>query len=164
VPICQQAWLALYGFSNNKMDRLKKLLKNGVEKPVHGNKDSVVLSEKRAMMVSFMKQYFTDNCDKMPDPSGCTDSWHLPHTATKEDVYQMYIEFFSSRGYDDAELGSSCYFKDVWRKEFPHVTIPDRSRFKQCTECVSPHPQAPTCSNVRHFNDDLETTSRLETT
>ena len=134
VPICQQAWLRLYGFSNNKMEALKNHLKKGIEKPVHGNKESVLLSDKRATMVSFMKRYFEENCEKMPDPSGNTDSWHLPHTTIKEDVYNLYREFFLTKGYDPSELASVCYFRDVWNKDFPHVTIPERSRFKQCTE------------------------------
>jgi len=121
VPICQQAWLKLYGFSNNKMDALKKHLKQGVEQPVHGNKESVRLSDKRALVVSYLKMYFQDNCEKLPDPSGNTDSWHLPHTTTKEDVFQVYRQFFLFKGYDEDELASPCYFKDIWNKEFPPV-------------------------------------------
>ncbi len=53
-------------------------------------------------------------------------------------MYQLYREFYQSHGYGAAELVSSVYFKAVWNEEFPHVTIPHRSRFKQCDECVSP--------------------------
>lgn len=116
------------------MTRLLDLYRSGVEQPVHRNKGSVALTTKRSEAVAFMSSYFNDNCEKLPDPAGCTASWHLPSTTTKEDVYQLYREFYMTQGADPAELVSGSYFKDIWREDFPHVTIPERSRFKQCTQ------------------------------
>jgi len=128
--------LGLYGFSLNKMKKLKANFFQAVEHPVHANSGSVVLTDKRAEALSFMRGYFEENCDKMPNPAGNRDTWNLPSTATKEDVYRLYKEYHNAFGDDESELVSSLYFKDLWAKEFPHVTIPVRSRFKQCTECV----------------------------
>lgn len=133
VPICQAAWQRVYGFSNSKVARLKMLVAGGVEHPVHRNKCSVALTTKRSEAVAFMSGYFNENCEKMPDPSGCRDSWHLPHTTTKAEVYLMYRQFYEAQGADPEELVAGCYFKDIWLSDFPHVTIPERSRFKQCT-------------------------------
>lgn len=134
IPICQKAWQRLYGFSNCKMTKLKSLFDGGVEQPVHRNKGSVALTTKRAEAVAYMTSYFQDNCEKLPDPSGCTASWHLPCTTTKEDIYKLYRAFLLGQGADPTELVCGTYFKDIWREDFPHVTIPVRSRFAQCTE------------------------------
>jgi hypothetical protein len=124
----------VYGFSNNKMTRLRGLVSAGIEKPVHGNKCAVKLTAKKAEAIAFMKAYFELNTDKQPDPAGNTDAWHLPSTTTKEEVWEMYKSFFHKHGKEDCDLVSRGYFKRLWLKEFPHVTIPVRSRFKQCTE------------------------------
>ena len=104
----------------------------GVERPVHRNTGSVQLTLKRAEAVAFMTRHFTDHCEKMPNPAGCADAWHLPSTTTKEDVYKLYREFMLWQNADPAEIVSSSYFKDIWRQDFSHVTIPERSRFAQC--------------------------------
>lgn len=134
VPLCQKAWQWVYNFSNNKMSSLRKLAAAGVEKPVHGNNNSVRLSDKKANAIAFMNHYFLENTDKQPDPVGNTDAWHLPSTITKEEVWEMYKAFYRKHGDDDADLLSSGHFKSLWLERFPHVTIPVRSRFKQCTE------------------------------
>jgi hypothetical protein len=118
------------------MQALKQHMARGVQKPVHGNKDSIKLSDLRADAVAFLTNYFEENCDKLPSPSGNTASWHLPPTTTKEDVYKEYREFYQSVRGEEASLASSNYFKKVWLEECPHVSIPERSRFARCNEYV----------------------------
>ena len=134
IPICQKAWLRLYGFSNNKISRLQLLYFSGSTRPDHGNRNSSRLSDKTAEAVSFMQLFFEENCDKMPNPAGNRDAWHLPFTTTKAEVHTKYQGFFKSRDYDEADLLSLQHFCRLWREQFPHVTIPERNRFKQCTE------------------------------
>lgn len=134
LPLCQTAWQWVYGFSNNKMVNLRKLVAVGAEKPAHGNSNSVRLSEKTADAIAFMTHYFQENTDKQPDPAGNRDAWHLPSTTTKEEVWELYKAFFRKHGQEDEDLLSTGYFKALWLQKFPHVTIPVRSRFKQCTE------------------------------
>ena len=78
-----------------------------------------------------MGDFFELNCDKMPNPSGNKQSWHLPANLTKHAVYKMYCTWLEEHQ-DAGPPVSHNTFLLHWRLRFSHVSIPARSRFKQC--------------------------------
>lgn len=132
----------VYGFSNQKITRLHLLFRSGATRPDHGNRGKTQLSDKKARAVAYMKMYFEQNADKMPDPSGNTDSWHLNAALTGVDVHRSYMDFYTQRACPESDLATCDTFKKWWREEFPHVSIPEMNKFAQCTTYVShPSPQ-----------------------
>lgn len=85
-----------------------------------------------AMAESFMAQFFQRNADKMPNPAGCSERWHLPSNMVKEDVYHHYTSWCDAHKFDDPPVSFSA-FAQCWVKNYSHVTIPSRGRFKECT-------------------------------
>lgn len=81
-----------------------------------------------------MKEYFDDHCDKMPSSEG-TQAWHLSPDTRKKDVYEMYVKWVED--HPGAARPITCSsFTSLWADRFPHVTIPQRARFKQCDRCA----------------------------
>jgi len=81
-----------------------------------------------------MKEFFDDHCDKMPTSEG-TQAWHLSPDTRKKDVWEMYVKWVGD--HPGAEPAVKCNsFTNLWASKFPHVTIPQRARFKQCDRCA----------------------------
>ncbi len=91
-------------------------------------------NDKTAQARAWLAHHFDLNCDKMP---GCTNNkqvWHLMAGTTKQEIYDLYVQWCEAPDGVGREQVISCkYFLRVWAKEFPHVTIPEKGRFKMCS-------------------------------
>lgn len=87
------------------------------------------------MARAYLAEYFDTNCDKLPNPSGCTQIWHLPSCLTRLAVYNGYREWVACCPELGPRVSHNTLLK-IWREEFNHVRIPAWSRFKQCTTYV----------------------------
>ena len=112
-------------------------LRNGIKQVVVTRAGITRRTPKKCEAWAFMNDYFSVNCDKMPSCDGKMTMWHLPPTMVKADVWRLYWQFFERQGYGQRDVLTRCAFIMLWKTAFPHVTIPKRARFKQCTTYVS---------------------------
>lgn len=103
-------------------------LPEGGSEFVHGNQDTSKTSSKTFQAIAWMTDYFETFTDKMPKVDK-TAVWNLSAGMAQIDVYMMYEEWCLDT---ETEKIERSYFYEVWHREFPHVKIPQNSRFKQC--------------------------------
>ena len=58
---------------------------------------------------------------------------HSSDNFTKTEVYNLYVETLKER---NMPILSLCSFLRVWRKHFPHVKIPKKTRMGVCQICA----------------------------
>lgn len=131
--VCQKFWQRIYGISNNRVQTVMDMVKNGCTSTDSARDGSKFTSDNRALTAAYLDSYFEDNCDKQPGVNGQKAEWHLPSTTTKEELYAEYRQWCADAQQESVSLS---YFRKIWKQEFPHVTIPERSRFKECQTCV----------------------------
>lgn len=78
-----------------------------------------------------MGAHFDANGEIQPNPSGGQEVWHLPANSLRQDYYERYRRQFTFLG---RPVVSESYFLRLWQDKFSHVRIPERGRFKGCTE------------------------------
>lgn len=87
------------------------------------------VQDKTVMAKVWLGVYFELNCDKIPNPSGGSDVWNLPANTTKKEVYRVFREYCTLKGYIGVSDSTLC---KLWRKHYRHVKIPIKGRFKAC--------------------------------
>jgi len=127
--VCQKYWQRIYGVSNNRVQQVMGVVKSGATVADNARDGTKLASDRRATTIAYLSQYFDDNCDKQPSVNGQTAEWHLPSSTTKDDLYSEYKLWCTDRGLKPVD---ASYYRKIWLKEFKHVTIPVRSRFKEC--------------------------------
>lgn len=90
--------------------------------------------DKTGQAIAWMKEYFEDHCDKMPNAEG-SQSWHLSPDTRKKDIHQLYVLWVEDHPGAFAAVQLQTFYS-LWADKFPHVTIPVRARFKQCDRCA----------------------------
>lgn len=87
----------------------------------HGNKGRKRLSTRVECAVAWMTRYFNLVGDKMPH----NKQIHLPSWETQKDVHQRYKTDLEDQGMDESSIVVLSSFYRIWKREFPHVIMPE---------------------------------------
>jgi hypothetical protein len=128
--VCSNCFCTRMGISPRTLNRRQNDVRQGKLVWVHGNKGSTGRphSDKGMVWRAAMLDYFTDG---EHDPEN--GHIELPVT-TEDDVYEEIKRDLEVIGEKDHICPST--FRSIWRKEFPHVIIPEKQRLGLCEECV----------------------------
>ena len=100
VETCREAWMMIYGVSENRMNSIKKravesafgVSKRASKEPCRPKEDKCV---------AFMNWFLSEKnsyAQKMPNPRGEKDEYHLPTWMTKRTVYQILLSRLPPNG------------------------------------------------------------------
>ncbi len=131
VAVCQGAFKNAYGISNNLVQPALKKVRGGTTHAVVHKEGLSNKTDQWNTTSVWLKDFFETTAERMPDCNGKTQVWHLSPTYTKDAVYQRYKAWCTENNL--IEPYSLGHFLRVWNEDFPHVTIPARCRFAQCS-------------------------------
>ena len=114
--VCFRVWLSVLGLSKSRFYEIKKAYSDGSLSIVKVS-NPMLRRSKTYEAISWMRQYFEHIGDHMPDRMAI----HLPSFLTSSVVYDRMKEEFEAGGHP---VISQSHFYNLWKTEFPHVTIP----------------------------------------
>lgn len=93
------------------------------------------LEEARA----WLEEYFSEEngrCERLPNPTGTREIWHLPSWAGYRAVHQEYLDSVAETGLAGSKPVSLSTFKRAWKRFFSWVKTPRVKRFAKCNDCA----------------------------
>ena len=117
--VCKRAFALLLGTTERRFDRIKQNCTSATRKLTHGNQGVKRTTTKSNDASAWMKNYFEQMGDHMPD----NNRIHLPSFLTKREVYQRMMSDLTDCGIK--KIISLSTFYDLWERDFCHVLIPE---------------------------------------
>ena len=156
IDVCWSAWIKTLGITQRRFFALKREFLMGRRTGEHGNFFVSRECPQSEAAKAFLEQYFSENCDYMPNSS----VWHLTSSSRKIEVYEEFGELMRATG---KTVCSQALFRRIWKTQFSHVKIPKViSTFRLITVAFSPvitsglltfqlNTAANLCYNCKHY-------------
>ena len=131
--VCLNAFCLFHGITQSKWYKTRKDFFSGRTNVTHGRTGAPDLPAPKSLLVRHWMNEFILSVGDTPTNSEV----HLPMAMRKVDIYHRMIqelrESHPKLTYDD--LPSIMLFRTTWKKHFPHVKNPKKTRLGKCNLC-----------------------------
>ena len=130
--VCQNAFLLFHGISSSKWYSVRKSFLRGRTHFIHRRSGTMALSPKSILVKQWMNEFILGVGD-----TPTNSEIHLPMAIRKVDLHaRMLRELRISHPHlQEGDFPGELLFRKVWKKDFPHVKVPKRTRLGKCDHC-----------------------------
>ena len=134
--MCRKALKGILKVSERRMKTVETLYSKGISTIATTMSYGKKISQKRTIAYGWFSK-FVDNCgDYMPH----NGSIHLPHTLSKQMIYQTMKSQLTQQGLSSHDILKPSAFFKMWESDFPNCVIPKVNRnilYKYITDCTT---------------------------